>query len=84
MWNHSLSIFNKLILQFMLFNRGMKLFIYNCRKKSEKKAAQQNLADKIKWFNEHMNKNAKSCSINDVHNLIFLYVLYWDIKYIDF
>ncbi|XP_046854346.1 translation machinery-associated protein 16-like [Xenia sp. Carnegie-2017] len=48
------------------------------RKKSEKKAAQQNLADKIKWFNEHMNKNAKSCSINDVHNLIFLYFKRFD------
>jgi uncharacterized protein YktB (UPF0637 family) len=40
------------------------------RRKSERNAILQSLADKVQWFKDHVKPDAKNCSIREVHDLI--------------
>ncbi|CAB4040978.1 translation machinery-associated 16 [Paramuricea clavata] len=48
------------------------------RKKSERTAILQSLADKVQWFKDHIKPEEKNCSIQDVHNLINVYFKRFD------
>ena len=48
------------------------------RRKSERTAILQSLADKVQWFKEHIKPEAKNCSVREVHDLINAYFARFD------
>ena len=50
------------------YNINASLNIF--RRKSERAAILQLLADKVQWFKDHLKPEAKICSIQEVHDLI--------------
>ena len=53
-------------IKYILMQNALNIF----RKKSERMAILQSLADKVQWFKDHIKPEGKNCSIQDIHDLI--------------